>query len=432
MKRILSMLALLALAGPSFAGNYVGDYVLGDTVYCKFGTVRPSTGASFTLAGSPVISAYPDNSTTQITAGITLTVDFDSVTGMNNLAVVASGGNGYAAGTFYSLQITTGTVDSISVTGQEVCSFSLTKTSALRPTTATRTLDVASTGEAGLDITNVIACTGPVPALGIIDCGTAQSVTGTTLVLRSAANFDADSEIIGATCVIGTATTGAGQARTVTAYVNSTDTATVATWTTTPTGPITYTCFGTSSSTGTVSIGTGGITNASFASGAIDATAIATDAITSSEVAATAATEIGDAAWASTTRVLTAATNLTTALATPTNITAGTITTVTNLTNAPTAGDLTATMKTSVGTAVATAQGLLTGTCSSGSTTTCVDAALTQANASQLQDRLICFSDAWCGLITTFNPATDTATTTKIAPATRASLTYIIFPSTTQ
>lgn len=41
-------------------------------------------------------------------------------------------------------------------------------------------------------------------------------------------------------------------------------------------------------------------------------------------------------------------------LATPTNITAGTITTVTNLTNAPTAGDLTATMKASVTGAVPT------------------------------------------------------------------------------
>ena len=39
-------------------------------------------------------------------------------------------------------------------------------------------------------------------------------------------------------------------------------------------------------------------------------------------------------------------------LATPTNITAGTITTVTNLTNAPTNGDLTSTMKTSIGTIV--------------------------------------------------------------------------------
>ena len=48
-----------------------------------------------------------------------------------------------------------------------------------------------------------------------------------------------------------------------------------------------------------------------------------------------------------------AVTKIQTGLATPTNITAGTITTVTNLTNAPTAGDLTATMKTSIGTAVA-------------------------------------------------------------------------------
>lgn len=40
-------------------------------------------------------------------------------------------------------------------------------------------------------------------------------------------------------------------------------------------------------------------------------------------------------------------------LASTANITAGTITTVTNLTNAPTAGDFTSTMKTSIGTAVA-------------------------------------------------------------------------------
>jgi hypothetical protein len=127
MKTLLRLLALLALTGNAFAGNYIGDYNVGDTVDCNFGTVRPSTGASFTLAGSPVISAYIDKSTTQLTAGITLTADFDSVTGMNHVRVVASGGNGYAAGTFVSLIITTGTVDSISVTGQEVCSFTLRK-----------------------------------------------------------------------------------------------------------------------------------------------------------------------------------------------------------------------------------------------------------------------------------------------------------------
>lgn len=46
-------------------------------------------------------------------------------------------------------------------------------------------------------------------------------------------------------------------------------------------------------------------------------------------------------------------TNLPAAPASTTNITGGTITTVTNLTNAPTSGDFTATMKTSIGTAVA-------------------------------------------------------------------------------
>ena len=50
-----------------------------------------------------------------------------------------------------------------------------------------------------------------------------------------------------------------------------------------------------------------------------------------------------------------------TSIASPTNITAGTITTVTNLTNAPTAGDLTATMKTSITAAVPTVAGIADG-----------------------------------------------------------------------
>jgi hypothetical protein len=136
---------------------------------------------------------------------------------------------------------------------------------------------------------------GTMAALGIIDCGTAQAATSTTLQLRSAAAF-ADDEIIGATCLITGGSAGVGQSRAITDYVSSTDTATVATWTTTPTGTITYTCFGTSSGGGSVSIAAGGITSASFAAGAIDASAIATDAIGAAEVAASAigASEIAD------------------------------------------------------------------------------------------------------------------------------------------
>jgi hypothetical protein len=106
-----------------------GDFTLGVTLDFKFTSRAFTTGAPFTLAGSPVVSAYPDNSTTEITAGITLTVDFDGVTGLNNIRVVATSGNGYADGTSYALVITTGTVNGVSVVGEVVGEFTLGRAS---------------------------------------------------------------------------------------------------------------------------------------------------------------------------------------------------------------------------------------------------------------------------------------------------------------
>lgn len=148
-------------------------------------------------------------------------------------------------------------------------------------------IDAGAIADSAIDEATFVCTGGSFDALGIIDCGTAQAATGTTLQLRSAASF-ADDEVIGATCVITGGSAGVGQARAITDYVSSTDTATVATWTTTPTGTITYACFGTAAGSGSVSIASGGITAASFASGAIDAAAIAADAIGASEVAADA------------------------------------------------------------------------------------------------------------------------------------------------
>ena len=96
--------------------DYLGDFTLGSTFDVKFTTVN-TKGVPTTLAGTPVISAYPDNSLTEITAGITLTVGFDSRTGMHNVNVVATAGNGYAAGRNSALVITTGTVAGTSVVG---------------------------------------------------------------------------------------------------------------------------------------------------------------------------------------------------------------------------------------------------------------------------------------------------------------------------
>lgn len=132
---------------------YVGDFRLGDTLDVKFTTVNTS-GVPTTLAGTPVVSAYPGNSTTQLTAGITLTVDFDTVTGLHNVRVVATGANGYATATNYALVITTGTVGGSSVVGYVIGHFSIEARSALMPTTAARTIDVTATGAAGIDLGN--------------------------------------------------------------------------------------------------------------------------------------------------------------------------------------------------------------------------------------------------------------------------------------
>ena len=134
----------------------LGDFDTSTVVYGKFTTFRPSTGAAFTLGGTPALSVYKDNSTTQSTTGVTLTADFDTVTGLNHFAIDTSAdGSFYAAGSFFDIVITTGSVDSVSVVGTVVGSFTLQKTSALRPTTAGRTLDVSAGGEAGLDWANV-------------------------------------------------------------------------------------------------------------------------------------------------------------------------------------------------------------------------------------------------------------------------------------
>lgn len=156
---------------------YHGDIRLGDTIDIKF-TTRQISGAPSTLGSSPVISAYPANSTTQLTAGITLSVDFDSVTGLNNVRVVASGGNGYLTATNYTLVITTGTVNSVSVVGECIGSFSIENRSALMPTTAALTLDISAGGEAGVDWGNVGSKT------------TANALTGTTIAVTQKVDLD--------------------------------------------------------------------------------------------------------------------------------------------------------------------------------------------------------------------------------------------------
>lgn len=106
---------------------------------------------------------------------------------------------------------------------------------------------------------------------------------------------------------------------------------------------ITYQKIANSAITGS-KLGTGAITEYTISTGAFTANKFASDAISASKISTDAVTKIQ------------------TGLATPTNITAGTITTVTNLTNAPTNGDFTATMKSSITTAASSATPALSAT----------------------------------------------------------------------
>jgi hypothetical protein len=103
--------------------TYLGDFTLGATFDFKFNTTD-LTDTTVNLTGGTV-ACYPDNSTTEITAGVTLTVTFDGRTGLHNVRIVATSGNGYAAATNYAVVLTAGTVDTISVVGRIVAHFSI-------------------------------------------------------------------------------------------------------------------------------------------------------------------------------------------------------------------------------------------------------------------------------------------------------------------
>lgn len=252
---------------------WLGEFDLSSIVYFKF-TTRGTTGAPATLAGTPALSVYKTNSTTESTAGVTLTVDFDSRTGFNHVAIDTSAdGTFYATATDFAVVITTGTVGGTSVVGEVVGHFTIRNRAGLKPTTAGRTLVVDASGLADanvvklgptgsgtaqtardigasvlLDNTQSIlsapAANTVGEALYMADIfrgrfGTAQAGTSTTITLDASASA-ADGRYVGYSCFLSGGTGGglpgtAGQERTIVAYNGTTKVATVAqAWGTNP------------------------------------------------------------------------------------------------------------------------------------------------------------------------------------------------------
>lgn len=266
----------------------LGDFDLSAVIYDKFTTYQAATSAPTTLAGTPVLSVYKDNSTTQSTTGVTLTVDFDGVTGFNHYAIdTSTDATFYSAGSFFNVVITTGTVNSVSVVGSVVGEFTIRKTSALKPTTAGQSLNISSgvasanalqIGSSTTSVTNLnnglLGTAGPVPWADITDQGTAQAVASGSITLRAGFTTD-NNNIVGSVIWITGGTTGLWQNRTILTYTDSTKVATVDTWTTTPTGTTTYTLLAAAPGPATpisVSVVSGGITRASYSADSGDQT----------------------------------------------------------------------------------------------------------------------------------------------------------------
>lgn len=250
----------------------LGDFDTSTVVYGKFTTYRPSTGAPYTLGGTPALSVYKDNSTTQSTTGVTLTADFDTVTGLNHFAIDTSAdGTFYSAGSFFDIVITTGTVDSVSAVGTVVGRFTLRKTASLKPTTAGRTLDVSAGGEAGIDWANI--------------------GSPTTAVNLSATNIDVDQVVASVSGAVGSVTGAVGSVTGAVGSVTGNVGGNVVGSVGSVTAGVTVT---TNNDKTNYTVATGGIAATSFAAGAIDAAAIAANAIGASELAQDAAQEIAD------------------------------------------------------------------------------------------------------------------------------------------
>lgn len=277
---------------------HLGYVAANSTLYIPFHTFA-STGASVTISGLAVtdIEIYKNGSVTQRSsdAGYTLLdtdgIDFDGLTGIHGFSINLSDNTDsgfYAAGSFYWVVVSAITVDSQTVSfvaatffigpaeanvsqfggtagtfsggRPEVNTSHWAGTAVGSATVNANMTQISGDGTAADNLETAFDDTaGAVPWQGILDQGTAQSATGTTLVLRAATAFGADNVPIGMTLMVFGSTQGYWQTRLITDYTTADDTATVDTWDTTPSGTITYKVLATAASSGGAGLDAAGV-----------------------------------------------------------------------------------------------------------------------------------------------------------------------------
>ena len=136
--------------------KYLGNLTEDQVIDFKFSTHK-ADGTPITLANG-VVKVYKDNATdTEINTGVTLSVDFDGVTGLHNVNIDTSAAAFYAVASDYNVVITVGTVDGVSVVGTVLATFSIeNRLNVLDELTAGH----AVAGSAGKALTDILADTG--------------------------------------------------------------------------------------------------------------------------------------------------------------------------------------------------------------------------------------------------------------------------------
>lgn len=134
----------------------LGERFLSTTFYTKFTTVNAS-GVPTTLGSTPSLQFYVGAGTTAFTAGLSLDADFNSVTGLNHVTVIATtSATAWATGIDVQVVVATGTVSGVSIKGYKVCEFSLQNRGALRPSVQGRNLVVDSNGKVAVPDTQKV------------------------------------------------------------------------------------------------------------------------------------------------------------------------------------------------------------------------------------------------------------------------------------
>lgn len=130
--------------------GYIGDFRVSKTVRMAFQT--DVGGIPTTLSGGTV-SVYKNASLVQTVSGVSLTADYDGLSGLNHVAVdLSADGSFYTAQADFMIILTAGSVGGVDVFPLLLGQFSIENRSALMPSTADRKLTVTEDEEAVVTI----------------------------------------------------------------------------------------------------------------------------------------------------------------------------------------------------------------------------------------------------------------------------------------